>query len=271
MIRFSNCKINLGLYVTAKRSDGYHDIESVMYPVRGLGDAIEVIHSDCEGVEFSSSGLLVDCVDSKNLCVKAYRLMQERYGIGGVKIHLHKVVPFGAGLGGGSSDAVCVLEILNDLFALDLGVEQLESLAGELGSDTIFFVRNTPAIVSGRGDVITPIDLDLRGYYLLLVKPDVAVGTAEAYRGVIPALPEIPLRETILGDVCGWKDRLKNDFEPSVFVRHAELSALKNELYAMGAVYASMSGSGATVFGLFDREPSTDGLFSDCFVYGEKL
>ncbi len=271
MIRFSNCKLNLGLYVTAKRPDGYHEIRSVMYPVDDLNDAIEVVPSDSDGVEFTSSGLLLDCPEDKNLCVRTYRLMKERYGIGGVKMHIHKTVPFGAGLGGGSSDAVCVIRLLDDLFCLRLDEEEMESVAGELGSDTVFFVRNRPAMASGRGEIIRPIDLSLEGWHVLVVKPDFSVGTAQAYGGICPRPMDAPLEELIgAGPEC-WKDRLKNDFEEPVFRLYPELARIKSDLYDAGAVYAAMSGSGSAVFGLFREEPRRPEYFEKYFVHSGKL
>ena len=267
MILFPNCKINLGLRVVRKRPDGYHDIETAMVPVRGLCDALEILPDTKDGCLFSSSGLEIDAPAEKNLCVRAYELMKTRYGIGGVKMHLHKRIPFGAGLGGGSSDAVFALKMLADAFALDLPESELGLLAAELGSDTVFFVQNRPVLARGRGEVLAPIGMDLERYHGIIVKPPFGVSTAEAYAGVVPAQPDRPLTDVLSGGVHTWKGELKNDFEPSVFRRYPEIAAIKRQLYDCGAVYASMSGSGSAVFGLFDGEPEPTQFPDNYFVY----
>ncbi len=260
MIRKANCKINLGLDVLRRREDGYHDLETVMFPVEGLYDIVEVSRGDLRGAEFQSEGLVIDCPDEKNLCLKAFRLMNERYGVDGVKIRLDKRVPFGAGLGGGSSDATAVILALNELFALGLEEQTLIDLAAELGSDTAFFVRNTPQLCEGRGEVMTPIDVDLKGLWLVMVKPDEGVSTKEAYSGVVPAVPETPLVERMTLPVWCWQGVVTNDFEESVFALHPVIAEVKEQLLRAGALYASMSGSGSTVFALFDREELVEPL-----------
>lgn len=255
MLLFPNCKINLGLDILRRRIDGFHDIETVMYPVYGLYDGLEIIRSANSGAEFSSSGLPMDCPPEKNLVVRAYELMRARYGIGGVKIHLHKAIPSGAGLGGGSADAAFTLAGLNGLFALGCGEAELESLAAELGSDTAFFIRNAPRFCEGRGEVMSPADMDLSGKYLLLIKPSVSVSTAEAYAGVVPAIPATGLCERIALPLEEWRGSVENAFEKSVFARYPVLGELKQALYDAGAAYAAMSGSGSAIFGIFDRRP----------------
>ena len=267
MIVFPNCKINLGLRVVRKRNDGFHDIETVMVPVPGLCDALEILPGGTEGCAFSSSGLIVDAPMEKNLCVRACNLMRERYGIGGVRMHLHKYIPFGAGLGGGSADAAFVLGMLNELFAVGLPEHELESLAAELGSDTAFFTANRPALAQGRGEVLTPIGLDLRGYRILIVKPPIGISTAEAYAGITPAAAERPLADILAGDRREWKKSLKNDFEPVVFQKYPEIAAIKERLYDLGAIYAALSGSGSAVFGLFEGPPETIQWPENHFVY----
>jgi 4-diphosphocytidyl-2-C-methyl-D-erythritol kinase len=267
MIRFPNCKINLGLRVIRRREDGYHDIETAMVPVGGLCDALEILPDGAQGCTFTSSGLTIDAPAERNLCVRAYKLMRERYGIGGVRMHLHKHIPFGAGLGGGSADAVFVLTMLNDLFGLLLSEAKLKALAAELGSDTAFFVENRPMLATGRGEILTPVAIDLSGYRIVVVKPPLSVSTAEAYAGITPAAAEIPLAEILTGDIRTWKDTLKNDFEPVIFKKHPEIAAIKEWLYDSGAVYAAMSGSGSAVFGLFAREPETVAFPDDYFVW----
>lgn len=250
----ANCKINLGLDILCRRDDGYHDLETVMVPVSGLYDELTVERIAGDGVLFENTGLKIDCPAEKNLCLRAFDLMKGRYGVGGVHLRLDKRVPFGAGLGGGSADATMTLLALNELFALHLPESELIALAAELGSDTAFFVRNTPQLCTGRGERMEPIDLNLKGLWLVLVKPDEGVSTREAYAGVVPAYPEIPLRERLQRPLAEWQSCIKNDFEPHIFAAHPRLAAIKEELLQAGAAYAAMSGSGSTIYGLFDDE-----------------
>lgn len=267
MILRANCKINIGLDVLRRRDDGYHDLETVMVPVRGLYDTVEVQPAEDDRCHFSQLGIAIDCPDDNNLCVKAFYLMRERYAkVKGAVITLDKQIPFGAGLGGGSADATMVLVALNECYKLNLTTEKLESLAAELGSDTSFFVRNIPQLCTGRGVDMTPCEVpQLAGRWLLLVKPDEGVSTREAYAGVKPAVPEIPLTERLRAPIEQWQELIKNDFERSVFAAHPRLQQIKEQLLAHGARYAAMSGSGSTLFGLFDSEPDTapfKGLFT---------
>lgn len=271
MILDANCKINLGLDVLRRRADGYHDLETAMVPVCGLADRVEVTKIGVDRVEFASYGIAIDCPAEDNLCIKAYRLMRERYGVGGVRIELEKRIPFGAGLGGGSSDATAVLKALDRLFDLHLPEAELIALAARLGSDTAFFVRNTPQLCTGRGERLTPLGLKLDGYWLAIVKPREGVSTREAYRSVVPRVPERTLAERLQRPVGEWQGLVKNDFEPSVFAAHPEIGALKAALLRGGALYASMSGSGSSVFGLFDREPRPEELPEGCFRHVERF
>ena len=250
----ANCKINLGLFVTRKREDGYHELQTVMLPVRGLYDVVDVERMEGEGVLFEGRGIEVDCPADKNLCVRAARLMQERFCVGGVSITLDKRVPFGAGLGGGSSDATAVVVAVNEIYNLGLDKPTLAALAAELGSDTPFFVYNTPQLCEGRGEIMTPIELNLAGYWLVLIKPDESVSTREAYAGVRPVVPARPLTERLAEPIERWQESVKNDFEVSVFESHPVIKELKQELLDSGALYAAMSGSGSTVFGIFATE-----------------
>ena len=263
MILKANCKINLGLDVLRRRADGYHDLETVMLPVVGLYDILNVERID-EGVEFRGEGIVVDCPADKNLCVRAARLMQERYGVGGVAITLDKRVPFGAGLGGGSSDATAVIMAINDLYDLNLDKPTLATLSAELGSDTPFFVYNCAMLCEGRGEIMSPVDVDLRGLWLVVMKPEGGVSTAEAYRDVQPRIPNVRLTELLKRPIDEWQGSVKNDFEPHILAAHLEIAALKTYLLNQGAVYASMSGSGSAVFGLFRECPTipTDGVFT---------
>lgn len=268
MILRANCKINLGLDILRRRTDGFHDLETVMFPVRGLYDVVEVARRDgssgaagrCgalgadgdSGVTFRAEGLVVDCAPGENICLKAFRLMRDRYGVDKVDIRLGKRVPFGAGLGGGSADGTAVLLALNELFSLRLTEAELIGLAAELGSDTAFFVRNTPQLCRGRGEIMEPFAMDLSGLHLVIVKPDDGVSTREAYAGVHPRVPEIPLAECLRRPVAEWQGLVTNDFEEHILAAHPSIRAAKERLIAAGALYAAMSGSGSAVFGLFD-------------------
>ena len=264
----ANCKINIGLDVLRRRADGFHELSTVMAPVRELYDVVTVERS--EQMDFIQQGIVVDCPMEKNLCVKAARLMQQRYGVGNVTITLDKRVPFGAGLGGGSSDATAVIVAMNDIFNLNLSEEELIDAAAALGSDTAFFVRNTPQICTGRGEVMTPISLPLDGLWLVVVKPEEGVSTAEAYGGVKPAVPAISLEESLQLPVEQWQGRVKNDFEPHIFEAHPAIASLKQMLLSAGAVYASMSGSGSALFGLFRKRPEIT-VESNIFIHIEQL
>lgn len=250
MIRHANCKINIGLDVLRRREDGYHDLETVMVPVPDLYDRVWV---ECaSGDSFRATGMALDCPADDNLCMKAVRLMRSRYGVGGISVVLDKRVPFGAGLGGGSSDATAVILAVDEICGLQLSEEELVACAASLGSDTAFFVRNTPQLCSGRGEIMRPVELDLRGLQLVIVKPGETVSTREAYASVRPAIPSVPLAVRLSRPLEEWQECVGNDFESSVFAAHPAIRAVKERLLAAGAVYASMSGSGSAVYGLFD-------------------
>lgn len=270
MISFPNAKINLGLNIVGKRPDGYHDIETVFYPIP-LKEAVEV--TPAKEFSFTSTGIPVDGPAERNLVVKAYTLLRETYGIGPVAIHLLKHIPFGAGLGGGSADAAFTLKLLNDFFQLQLPTARLEELATRLGADCPFFIQDKPVFATGIGNIFEPIELDLSAYYLCLVKPDIAVSTAEAYAQVKPHAPSLSVKEWVKRPVERWREGLENDFETSVFPQHPPIQAIKEKLYDRGALYASMSGSGSSVFGLFSEPTDFQkrSLFPDCFVWEEKL
>ena len=269
MILKANCKINLGLDILRRRADGFHDLETVMFPVAGLYDEVEVVRTAAPGAEFRAEGLAVDCAPGENICLKAFRLMQRHYGVDGVAIRLGKRVPFGAGLGGGSSDGTAVLLAVNELFALGLSEAELIARAAELGSDTAFFVRNTPQLCKGRGEVMEPFALNLKGMTLVIVKPGEGVSTREAYAGVRPRIPEVPLAERLGRPVAEWQGLVTNDFEEHIFAAHPAIRAAKERLLAEGAVYASMSGSGSAVFGLFAGHEKSERLCSlSPFVFG---
>ena len=259
------CKINLGLRIVRKRPDGYHDLQTVMYHVRGLYDVVEVEATGGEGVEFVGRGIVVDCPQEKNLCVRA-----ARYGVGGVSITLDKRVPFGAGLGGGSSDATAVIVAINDIFGLGLERRILAELAAELGSDTPFFVYDEPQYCTSRGEVMEPTYVDLHGLWLVVVKPQEGVSTAEAYSGVKPCVPTDDLRELLQQSVDKWQGSVVNDFEGHILAAHPRIAEIKALLMERGAIYASMSGSGSAVFGLFNVRPELK-FGDDEFVHIEYI
>jgi 4-diphosphocytidyl-2-C-methyl-D-erythritol kinase len=260
MISFPPCKINLGLQVTRKRPDGYHDLETCFYPVPWT-DILEIIPSD--EFSFTSSGSLIPDNGADNLCVKAYHLLKTAYvALPPARIHLHKIIPMGAGLGGGSADAAYTLRGLNQLFELKLSVNDLMKHAAQLGSDCAFFVQDDAMIGSGRGEVLEPVTISLQGKFVVITKPPIHVSTAEAYADIIPRPPALSLRDYIEREpMTAWKHVLKNDFEEHVFKKYPAIQSVKETLYAQGAVYASMSGSGAAVFGIFTEEKDLQMLF----------
>ena len=269
MILYANCKINLGLDILRRREDGFHDLETVMIPVPEVCDIVEVEKAEGASI-FEQKGLVVDCDVEQNLCVKALRLMQRLYGVGEARISLDKRVPFGAGLGGGSSDATAVILALNELFALGLSEDELVDAAAMIGSDTAFFVRNTPQLCTGRGEQMRPIELPLEGLYLAIAKPVEGVSTKEAYAGVKPAVPQVSLTEALRCPIGEWRRVVKNDFEPHIFAAHPTIAELKHKMYEAGALYASMSGSGSAVFGLFEAQPQLQ-LSDDNYLKITKL
>ena len=256
---YPNCKINIGLRVVRKREDGYHDLETIFYPVIGLHDELEVEKSD--EFAFVLDGLVVDCSPTDNLIYKVYKRMQERFPqVGSVKITFKKNIPFGAGLGGGSSDAAHMAIALNELFSLGLTREQLAEEVRPLGADCPFFVYNTPCYAEGIGDKLSPISLDLSGLRLVMIKPNCGVSTREAYGGIIrhpEAEGQIKQALAEGKSLADMRSLLVNDFEQTVFPLHSEIAEIKQRLLDAGAVYAAMSGSGSTVFGLFATPSST--------------
>ena len=270
MIIKANCKINLGLRVARKREDGYHELQTIMLPVAGLYDVVEVERSEGEEISFSQQGIVVDCPPERNLMVRAARLMQQRYGIGGVSLKLDKRVPFGAGLGGGSSDATATIVAINEVYGLSLDKPTLSALAAELGSDTPFFVYNTPQLCTGRGEIMSPVELNLDGLWLVVVKPDEGVSTAEAYSGVKPTEPTESLTELITRPIESWQGVIVNDFEPQIFAAHPRIAELIDILVGSGALYASMSGSGSALFALYRGKPELS-LPNDTFLHVERL
>lgn len=265
MICFPNSKINIGLNVVEKRADGYHNIETLFYPV-GIKDALEFVPAPDleEPYQWSNSGRLIDAPADQNICIKALMAMRQRYAeIPSLKIHLHKNIPFGAGLGGGSADGAFMLTALNQYFELGASTAELKEIAAVLGADCAFFINNKPSFASGIGNVLEPGHIDLTGYHLSVVVPDVHVSTPEAYRMMKPCYPEVRLREALAYPIEQWRDVVVNDFEAPVFERHPIVKEVKELMYQQGAVYASMSGSGSSVFGIFKQktEIDVDGMF----------
>jgi 4-diphosphocytidyl-2-C-methyl-D-erythritol kinase len=268
MVSFPPCKINLGLHVLSKRADGYHNLETCFYPVPWT-DVLEVISS--KNFAFSSSGNNIPGLPEQNLCVKAYQLLANEFSIDPVHIHLHKIIPMGAGLGGGSSDAAHVIRMINEIFGLNLPQEKMMQLAASIGSDTSFFIQDRPMLGTGRGEILANSDVDLKGKFLVLVNPDIHVSTSEAYARVMSAVPEVGLINILSRPLDQWRNLLKNDFEYSVFSKYPSIKELKDKLYSLGALYASMSGSGATVFGIFENELNTKTEFPNVTVWAGYL
>ena len=267
MIVYPNAKINLGLNVVRRRPDGYHDIETIFYPIP-LQDALEVQElPGATDTVFRQGGTALDCPPSGNLVLKALRLLQKDHEIPPLDIYLYKHIPSGAGLGGGSADAAFMMRLLNEKFHLGLTDDQLRSRLGTLGADCPFFITNRPAFATGIGDQLSPIDLDLGGWNLVLVKPDIHVSTSDAYAAVRPQEPLLPLDIIARRPVSEWQSLMHNDFEASVFARHPEIAAIKDRLLDLGATYAAMSGSGSAVFGLFQTPLlHVEEKFANCFV-----
>ena len=276
MIAYPNVKLNLGLHVVRRREDGYHDLETLFVPYLGLHDTLEIITGDdysrtsarlqetyeaeqlAQGITPDGKLMVtiarkegVDWDPLKDLTVKAYGLLSEQYKLPPMKVYLEKTSPVGAGLGGGSADAAFALRMIAEIAELELSDEELAGFAARLGSDCAFFIYNRPMLGTGRGEILEPFDIDLSGYRLDVIVPEgISVSTADAYRGIVPKVPDLPLREVLAHPVTEWKGLLVNDFETTVFEKHPRLAEIKQSLYDDGAVYAAMSGSGSALFSL---------------------
>lgn len=254
MIVFPNCKINLGLRILRKRDDGFHELETIFYPTP-VHDVVEILpleNEPCGTVQFKQTGITVQGPANQNLCVKAYQLLLEKTPtLPAVYIHLHKNIPLGAGLGGGSADGVFTLLALQKMFEISLPSAQNQAIALQLGSDCPFFLHQEAALGKGRGELLTPLSLTLLGFQMLLIHPGFSISTAEAFQGIKPTAEGDSLAETIKRPIEEWKDILVNQFEETIFLKHPELEKIKKNLYKMGALYAAMSGSGSTMFGIF--------------------
>ncbi|MGZ3871785.1 MAG: 4-(cytidine 5'-diphospho)-2-C-methyl-D-erythritol kinase [Mucilaginibacter sp.] len=264
MIIFPNAKINIGLNVISRRADGYHNLETIFHPVN-IKDALEIVEAD--EFSFQSSGLDIPGRVEDNLCIQGYHLLKKDFDLPPVKIHLHKHIPIGAGLGGGSADAAFCIRLIDQNFNLGLTDEQMTGYARKLGADCAFFIRNEPVFAFEIGDEFEPVKLDLSKYQIVVVMPPVHISTAEAYRGVKPAPVKDSLMELVYEPIAEWKKFIKNDFETSVFKDHPEIRGVKAALYEAGALYASMSGSGAAVFGIFDKTPDLSSLETNNQVF----
>lgn len=260
MITFPNAKINLGLRITEKRPDGYHNLESVFYPV-GWNDVLEILPAP--ELSFKSTGLPIPGGEATNLCLKTYLLLKTDFDLPPVRMHLHKVVPIGAGLGGGSADGAFTLNLLNEQFSLGLSIVQREEYARKLGSDCAFFIQNQPRFCFGKGDEFEETSVSLAGVWAVLVNPGIHVSTAEAYAGVTPRKPETDLRQALARPRETWHQTVKNDFEESLLSRYPAIARLKEKLYEAGAFYASMTGSGSTVYGFFSQQVDASSLFEN--------
>jgi len=258
MIAFPNAKINIGLNVVSRRADGYHNLETIFYPVK-LADALELAGSDT--TELTISGMAINGDINQNLVLKAFGLLRNDFELPPVKFHLHKIIPFGAGLGGGSSDAAFALKLLNEHFQLQLSSERLTGYARQIGADCPFFIENRPVFATGIGDQFQPVHLRLDDFQVVIVKPPFEVSTPEAYKNIIPAKPSFHLKEIENVPVEQWKEFVVNDFEKTIFPLYPEIESIKKSLYEMGAVYASMSGSGSAVFALFRHLPADFDIF----------
>lgn len=258
MITYPNCKINLGLYILEKRPDNYHNLETVFYPIP-LSDILEIIENkdpeNSPNFPLSTSGLAIQGTVSSNLCVKAYKLLKKDFPkLPWVRVHIHKVIPIGAGLGGGSSNGAFALKMYNEIFNLQVSEEKLLDYAAILGSDCPFFIKNKPCHATGRGEVLNEIQLDLSAYRFVVVNPGIYVNTGDAFRDIKPGHPAEKLLDIIQLPPQQWKGKLINDFEKPLFVKYPAIQQVKEALYEAGAVYASMSGSGSTVYGMFRKE-----------------
>jgi len=270
MVRFPNAKINLGLRVLRKRDDGFHDIETILYPVE-IYDALELIRAPGRPFTFSASGKNIPGSAESNLCAMAFALMKEEYSIPNVSIHLHKCIPMGAGLGGGSSDAAYVLMMINEMFELNLDMAVLQDLASRLGSDCPFFIHGQAAIAHGRGEIISALPLSLDTYHLLIIKPDIHINTAEAYSNIQAASHDMALIELAQKPIAEWRDQIFNDFESYAFIKHPVLDEIKSLMYQQGALYASLTGSGSALYGIFDHAPALQGIGDNYFTWRGKL
>lgn len=266
MICFPNAKINFGLNIVEKRTDGFHNLETIFLPI-GLKDALECVESN--ELRFENSGITIDGDPFENICVKAWHLLNAKYNIPPVHIHLHKVIPFGAGLGGGSADAAFMLKLLNEYFGLNILQDELMDFALKLGSDCPIFIKNVACYGTGRGEILEPVSLNLKGFYFILINPGIYIPTKEAFAHIKPKPTDYDLRKNIQKPVSEWQNYIFNDFEAGIFQNHPAIGAIKQTLYSNGAIYASMSGSGSSVYGIFNHKIESEKIFPDYFIWEE--
>lgn len=253
MIVFPNCKINLGLNIVNKRIDGYHDLETIFFPIQ-INDILEILPSKSADTTFTQSGLTVDVAVNNNICMKAYHLLRNNFPtLPPIQMHLHKIIPMGAGLGGGSADGSFALQTINEIFHLEISNEQLIQYALQLGSDCPFFIHNKPCFATSRGEIMEPVELDLKDYKIVLINPGIHISTAWAFSNITPLKPEISVRNIIEQPIKTWKKELVNDFESPAMLAFPVIANIKQQLYNQGAVYASMTGSGSTLYGIFEK------------------
>ncbi|MDA3892864.1 MAG: 4-(cytidine 5'-diphospho)-2-C-methyl-D-erythritol kinase [Salinivirgaceae bacterium] len=271
MILYPNAKINIGLDILFKRDDGFHELETIMYPT-GWTDVLTIKNGTGTNntINFTSTGIIIDGKPENNLIVKAYQLINPKYELPSLDIHLHKSIPFGAGLGGGSADCAFTISGINSFCKLNLSVAEMEDLASELGSDCPFFIQNKPAIAMGRGELLESVNLDLSNYHIAIVIPPIPISTKEAYSLVKPSKPQKLLNELVRFDISDWKGQIKNDFEDSVFPLYPEIEKIKEKLYELDALYSALSGSGSAVFGIFSKKPDLSQIFpSNYFIWND--
>ncbi|MBN1463456.1 MAG: 4-(cytidine 5'-diphospho)-2-C-methyl-D-erythritol kinase [Paludibacteraceae bacterium] len=270
MLFFPNAKINIGLNIIEKRKDGFHNLETVFYPIQ-LTDSLEFTPSSDSQVKFTSTGFKIDGEQKNNLCLRAYNILKSKFDLPPLNIHLHKTIPLGAGLGGGSADAAFMLKALNEHFGLNITSKEISEYAAQLGSDCAFFVINKPSFAQGRGEILTEISIDIKNYKIIVIKPPLNIGTKEAFENIKPQKSEYPLLNAITCPVNEWKKIIKNDFEKNIFKNHPEIEKIKNQMYENGAVYASMSGSGSAVYGFFEDKSTKIKPQNNQYFYWEGL
>ncbi len=285
MLVFPNAKVNIGLNIVSKRKDGFHNIETIFYPVKYF-DVLEVLEVEekepetlskskrevtLQPIVFNQSGIKIPGKNDDNICVQAYRLLENDYELPPINVFLQKLIPTGAGLGGGSSDGAFMLKLLNNLFNIGLKKDKLAAYAQRLGSDCPFFLQNKPVYANGKGDQFDPIQLDLSDYHIVLITPAIHISTVEAYSKATPSAPGYSLKDVIKTPIENWKKKIKNDFEAKAFRKYPDLLEIKKDLYAKGALYASMSGSGSTIYGIFNKKENWKGEFRGCEVHWAAL
>lgn len=270
MVLFPNAKINLGLHVTQKRPDGFHNIETVFYPVP-LCDVLELVVARDNIFEFASTGIEIPGDKNENLCIKAWKLLGKDFGLPPVKIHLHKIIPMGAGLGGGSSDGAFMIKLINQVFSLQLAANDMENYARQLGSDCAFFIKNRPVFALGKGDQFEKTSVDISGYYIVIIKPEVHISTKDAYATIQPVQPKVNLTEILTRTIIEWRQHVFNDFEKPLAEKFPLIDKIKNQLYDQGAVFALMSGSGSAVYGIFEKPVDLKNKFKGSFYWSERL